>query len=256
MKSARTHPRVGSPEVQPKRTMSVLTLLANPRCKSASWDGATTFHGETWRSIPAAGQALNIPGKMMDGAGGGENYGASRSEGQADQALAGDFEIGLAVGCDLHDAARAGERSGDVEIAIDVEGQSLRASQAFVERAHRAVGIDFVDASRCGSGDEQIALRAEGQVIGGDAELERGKDEDLLVAGDLEDGAVAVADVETLLAIEGDAGGDAHAFGVGGHGSVGSDAIDRAVVSAKRRTSVPGGRRRWRWRSSSRRRMA
>ncbi len=39
-------------------------------------------------------------------------------------------------GRDFHDAAGAGERGGNIEIAIDVEGQSLRPSQAFVERGH------------------------------------------------------------------------------------------------------------------------
>ncbi len=47
----------------------------------------------------------------------------------------------------------------------------------------RSVGIDFVDAV-VGTGDEQIAVRAERQVIGGDAGFERGEDEDLLVAGE------------------------------------------------------------------------
>ncbi len=49
----------------------------------------------------------------------------------------------------------------------------------------------------------------------------------------LEDGSVAVADVEALLAIEGDAGGDAHAFRVGGHGAVGGHAIDGAVKARR-----------------------
>ena len=56
----------------------------------------------------------------------GENDGASGGEGQADQTLAGDFEVSLAVGRDFYDSARAGEGCGDVEIAVDVEGQSLR----------------------------------------------------------------------------------------------------------------------------------
>ena len=71
-------------------------------------------------------QALDAPREMVDGAGGGEDDGAAGSEGETYQALAGDFEIGQAVGRDLHDAARAGERGGDVEVAVDVEGKSLR----------------------------------------------------------------------------------------------------------------------------------
>src|ERR1700739_753249 len=66
-------------------------------------------------------------------------------------------------------------------------------------------------------------------MIGGDAHFERGKEKVLLVASDLEDGAIAVADVETLIAVEGYPRGDTHAFRVGGHGSVAGDAIDGAV---------------------------
>src|SRR5450755_1391155 len=70
-------------------------------------------------------------------------------------------------------------------------------------------------------------------MIGGNAEFERGKNKDLLVASDLEDGAVAVADVETLLAIEGNAGGYTHAFRIRRYTSVGSHAIHGAVVAGR-----------------------
>src|SRR5581483_5733742 len=61
----------------------------------------------------------------------------------------------------------------------------------------------------------------EGKVVGSNGGLERGEDEDLAgvartVRAHLEDGAGAVADEEVAVAIEGDAGGDAHAFGEGG----------------------------------------
>src|SRR5271167_667942 len=126
---------------------------------------------------------------------GGENYRSSWGEGQAYQALARDFEIGQAVRRNLNNAARAGERSRDIQVAVRVEGQSLRAPQAFVECADGSIGIDFVDAVG-GAGDEQVALRIESEMIGGNTGLERGKHKDLLIARDLEDGAVAVADVE------------------------------------------------------------
>src|SRR5579864_9451045 len=165
---------------------------------------------------------------MMHAVGGGEDYRASGGEGQAHQALAGDFEIGQAVGADLYDAPRAGERGRDVEIAVRVEGQTLRPAQTFIKSAHRSVGIDLVDAVG-GAGDEQVALRIERQVVGRNADLQRGKDEDLLITRDLEDGAVAVADVETLFAVKGDARGDSHAFRVCRHGAVLRDTIDGAV---------------------------
>ena len=71
----------------------------------------------------------------MDRAGGGQDDGATGGEGEAYQALSGDFEVGESVGGNLHDAAGAGERGGDVKIAVDIEGQALRTSQASVESA-------------------------------------------------------------------------------------------------------------------------
>src|ERR1700693_4436738 len=119
---------------------------------------------------------------MVHAARGGENYGTSWGKRQTHKTLTGDFEIRQAVRRDLHNPASAGERCRDVEIAVHVEGQSLRSSQTFVESVHGSVGVDFVNAVG-GAGHEQIALRVEGQMIGGDADLERGEDEDLLVAG-------------------------------------------------------------------------
>ena len=68
----------------------------------------------------------------MDGAVRGENGRLARSEGQTDQALAGDFEVGLAVRSDLHDAALSGKRGGDIDIAFDIQSQALRTSQPAV----------------------------------------------------------------------------------------------------------------------------
>src|ERR1700722_9061342 len=138
---------------------------------------------------------------MVHAARGGKNYGASRCECQADQTLAGDFEIGQTVGGNLYDPARARQRCGDIQIAIQVKGQTLRPSQTLVEGAHRSVGTDFVNAVR-GAGHEQVTSRTERQMVSRNADFERGEDKDLLIAGNLEDGAVAVADVKTLLAIK------------------------------------------------------
>ena len=82
----------------------------------------------------------------MYAAGGGEDDRATRGECQADQALARDFKIGQAVRCNFYDPARAGEGCRHVKIAVHIEGQSLRSSEALVESAHRAVGLDFVNA--------------------------------------------------------------------------------------------------------------
>src|ERR1700733_13799005 len=126
-------------------------------------------------------QALNIPGKMLDSRRCGENNGASGSERQADQALSGHFKTRFSVGSDLHDAALSGHRRGYIQVAVDIEGDALRAAEPFVESGDGSVRIDLVHAvetGRCGAGHEQIAIRTECEVIGGDAGFERGEDED------------------------------------------------------------------------------
>src|ERR1035437_3337794 len=100
----------------------------------------------------------------MHGAVGGENGRLTRSEGQSDQALAGNFEVGLAFWSDLHDAAFSSERGGDIDIALDIKSQTLRTSQTAVEHGHGSVGVDFVDgveAGSAGAGDEHIAVGTE-----------------------------------------------------------------------------------------------
>src|SRR6266849_5302865 len=70
----------------------------------------------------------------------------------------------------------------------------------------------------------------EGEMIGRNAGLERSEYENLAVAGDLEDGPAAVAHIEVLSAVEGDAGGDTHALGIRGHGAVGSNTVYGAIM--------------------------
>ena len=77
---------------------------------------------------------------MMHAAGGGENNGSSRGEGQAYESLAGNFEIGLAVGRDLYDSTFSRERRGDVQVAVRVKGQALRPPQTFIERVTVPLG--------------------------------------------------------------------------------------------------------------------
>src|SRR5574340_651905 len=145
--------------------------------------GAESFH------VGQQGIALDVPGEVVDGAAGGQYGGAAGGEGQAHQALSGDVEGGLVVRGDFDDAALAGERGGYVEVTLDVESQPLGAAQTAVVHAHAAVGVDLVhavEAGSGGSGDEQAAVGAEGEVIGRDAGLQGGIDEDLAVAADLE----------------------------------------------------------------------
>ena len=84
-------------------------------------------------------------------------------------------------------------------------------------------------------------------MVSGDGRLERGEDKNLPVGADLENGAAAVADKEVALGIEGDSGGDAHAFHPKLRAAVGGDAMNGAVIAAGdvehagRVQSQPGG---------------
>ena len=69
--------------------------------------------------------------------------------------------------------------------------------------------------------------------------LQRGEDEDLAVGADLENGAAAVAHVQVLLAVEGDAGGHAHAFHVDRHVAVGRHLVDDSRRSGWRCRACP-----------------
>ena len=83
-----------------------------------------------------------------------------------------------------------------------------------------------------GAGDVEVAVGAERQVVGGDGRLERGEDENLAVGADLEDRAAAVADIEILLAVESNSGGNPHAFDENGHVAVGRRLVHETVVAA------------------------
>ena len=91
-------------------------------------------------------------------------------------------------------------------------------------------------------------------MVSGDAWFEGGVDEDLAAgavgvgAADFEDGSGAVADEEIAVTVEGDAGGDAHAFGIGGDGAVGGDTIDGSFGAGAGVEVAVGSRRRGRLR--------
>src|SRR5713101_5286421 len=105
-------------------------------------------------------QSLNIPGNVVDGGVGGKDGRLARSERQSNQALARDLEVGLALRSDFHDAAFAGERGGDIDIALDIKSQTLRTSQTAVEYRHSSMWVDLVNAvvtGRARAGDEHIS---------------------------------------------------------------------------------------------------
>src|ERR1700739_4225102 len=102
-------------------------------------------------SLRQQGQSLNIPGQMVDRAGGGQDDGLSGSECKADQIVSGNFNTRLGVGGDSHNATLAVLRRGDVEIAVNVKSESLRAAQAAEEICDRTVAVDPVDRIETGS---------------------------------------------------------------------------------------------------------
>ena len=119
---------------------------------------------------------------MKERVAGGEGCAAVFEEGQAYEVVAGDGEGGFAVGCDADDAALAVEACGYVEVVVDVEGEALSAAEALVEDSGVAVAVDGVDglvAGGGGAGDEEGSGVVEGEMVGGDAGLEGGEDEDL-----------------------------------------------------------------------------
>src|SRR4029077_1102353 len=124
------------------------------------------------------------------------------------------------------------KRCGDIEIAFAVESQALGSAEPSIKGGHCAVGINLENAI-VRAGDIKIAVWAKGEVIGRDADLQSRKDEDLLVARDFEDCAVAVANVKAFVTIKGDAGSDSHTFGVGGHGAIRGDPIHGAIVAGR-----------------------
>jgi len=75
-------------------------------------------------------------------------------------------------------------------------------------------------------------IGAERQMIGGDGRLHGGEDVDLALPADLENGAAAVADVQKIVLIEGDASGDAHAFHIHREIARRRDLIDKSLMAA------------------------
>src|SRR5207302_7441066 len=140
----------------------------------------------------------------------------------------------LRVGRDLYDPSLTGERGGDIEIAFGIKSQTLWPAQAAIENVYTAVLVNSVHRIKAGSGRPghiKLAIRTEGQMVGGDARLQCAIDKNLAVAANFEDSAAAVADVKVLLAIKGDSGGNAHALGIRRHGAVGRHTVDRAIVA-------------------------
>ena len=78
-------------------------------------------------------ETLDIPRKVVHGAGRCQDHRAARSKCQTNQALPSHLERSLGGARELDYASFARDRSGGVQVAVDVKGQSLWAPQPAVE---------------------------------------------------------------------------------------------------------------------------
>src|SRR5437899_4899045 len=180
-------------------------------------------------------QTADVPVDGEEGTVGGENSAAAWEEGQAHERRAAEKMFGMTLGSDANDAAAAAKGGDDKEILVLVEGEALRAAEAAIEDMDFAIlgdAIDAVIAGRGGAADVEFAAWVEGEVVGGDGWLESGEDENFALRADFENGAAAVADKEIAFCIEGEAGGNAHAFDPLFAAAVVRNSIDGAVVAA------------------------
>src|SRR5205823_6419238 len=90
-------------------------------------------------------QALHAPGEMKNGIGGDQDCPATAGECQSNQAVAGDYKAGVLFRRDLNNAALPAQRGGNIEVALGIESQPLRAPQPAVKNRDRAVRIDTVN---------------------------------------------------------------------------------------------------------------
>ena len=135
---------------------------------------------------------------MMDSAGRRQNHGAAGSKGQTHQARARHLEDALPGGVIL-----TMPRLPESEAATYRLPSPSNASPCGRPRPRKKLETlpwdDPVDAieTRCGrSGHEHVALRAESQVVRGNAGFESRENESLAVGADLEDGPAAIADIK------------------------------------------------------------
>src|SRR5579862_1227256 len=181
-------------------------------------------------------ETLDVPVERVDGTIGGDHGAAAGHQREANDIAAAEDDLRLRVRSEPDDAATAAERSRDVKIAEAIEGEALRASEAAEENTYIAARSDFVDAVEAGrrrAGDIQIARGTEGEMIRGKRRLERGEDENFAVGTDFENRAAAIAYVEAAGSVEGESGGDAHAFDPLHGAAVGRDAVNGAIVAAR-----------------------
>src|SRR5580704_5121691 len=187
------------------------------------------------RRLTVQRQAADVPVNRKKGTVGGENPAATREECETHECRAAQDVLGVTLGRDAHDAAATAEGGDDVQIFVLIEREALRPAEAAIEDVHFAVLGDAIDTVVTGGGRPahvQFTAWVEGEMISGDGRFESGEDEDFALRTDLENRAAAVSDKQVAFRIEGEAGGDAHAFDPLLAAAVGRDAIDGAVMAS------------------------
>src|SRR5262249_22705561 len=121
-----------------------------------------------------------------------------------------------------------------IKVPSRAEGHNLTPYKRVEEHGAVVVRIDAINRIVARGGRPahvQTLVGSESQMIGRNTRFEGREDEGLAVTGNLKDRAAAIANVEIVLAIEGDASRNAHAFGVRRHRPIGCDPVDRTVLS-------------------------
>src|SRR5687767_8360882 len=109
-------------------------------------------------------------------------------EGKPDEIQSGDDKFRRGA-LEAKDPAFAAMRCHDVQLAFDIECDSLRPAEPGIELFYLAAWRDAVHGveARCGrSRNVEIIVEAESHVISGDAGLQRREHEDFLAGADLE----------------------------------------------------------------------
>src|SRR5271170_5886872 len=91
------------------------------------------------------------------------------------------------------------ERSRHIHVAGDIEGQSLRAAESPVVNPHHTAlidGIDRVEAGGARGSYEKRSIQPKGEMVSRNTRLQGGKDKNLPVLGNFENGSSAIAHVQ------------------------------------------------------------
>src|SRR5207237_7196778 len=125
-----------------------------------------------------------------------QNFAQIKSE--SDQAETGNQQFGLFGSAETKNPAAAAIRCNGVQVAIDIECQTLRPSKSGkepVDLTARRYAIDGVKAGSRRSTDVEIMVESKSEVVCGDAGFERGEHKDFFTGTYFENAAATIADI-------------------------------------------------------------